>query len=105
MTPERFADWLQGFAETHDGPPDARQWAIIRDHLALLFDKVTPERSAAEEFLLDEVRKRGLGPRPAGDEITKVSFPDMGIESFPEPRVRRRIGTRPSRFSNAVRLC
>lgn len=104
MTPERFADWLQGFAETHDGPPDARQWAIIRDHLALLFDKVTPERSATVDFVIDQIRERGLGPRPADDEVM-VSFPDTGIESFPEPRVRRRIGIRPSRFAKAVRLC
>lgn len=44
MTPEQFAYWLQGFAEIHTEPPTVAQWQVIRDHLAALFVKVTPDR-------------------------------------------------------------
>lgn len=42
MTSEQFAYWLQGFAELNQGPPSAEQWQMIREHLALVFTKVTP---------------------------------------------------------------
>lgn len=44
MTPEQFAYWLQGFAELNPQAPNAEQWQSIRDHLQLVFKKVTPER-------------------------------------------------------------
>jgi hypothetical protein len=42
MTTEQFAYWLQGYAELNEAPPSAEQWQAIRDHLALVFVKVTP---------------------------------------------------------------
>lgn len=42
MTPEQFAYWLQGRAELCKEPPTAKEWEIIKDHLALVFTKVTP---------------------------------------------------------------
>jgi hypothetical protein len=42
MTADQFAYWLQGFAELNEQPPSAEQWQSIRDHLALVFDKMTP---------------------------------------------------------------
>jgi hypothetical protein len=45
MTAEQFTYWLQGFAELQAAPPSAEQWQAIRDHLALVFSKVTPDRS------------------------------------------------------------
>lgn len=42
MTSEQFAYWLQGFAELNEQPPSAQQWQMVRDHLALVFDKRTP---------------------------------------------------------------
>lgn len=50
MTSEQFAYWLQGFAELTDGPPSAEQWQSVRDHLAQVFHKVTPIRSAPNGF-------------------------------------------------------
>lgn len=44
MTAEQFAYWLQGYAELNATPPSAEQWQSIRDHLALVFNKVTPQR-------------------------------------------------------------
>lgn len=38
-----FAYWLNGFAElSGDTPPTAEQWKAIREHLGLVFQKVTP---------------------------------------------------------------
>lgn len=42
MTTDQFAYWLQGFAELNEAPPTPEQWQAIRDHLALVFHKVTP---------------------------------------------------------------
>lgn len=46
MTPERFTDWLQGFVEiANTDTISEKQWQIIKDHLKLVFDKKTPDRS------------------------------------------------------------
>ncbi|HVH49977.1 MAG TPA: hypothetical protein VM760_08905 [Sphingomicrobium sp.] len=42
MDPLQFAYWLQGFAELNDGEPSPEQWQSIKDHLATVFQKVTP---------------------------------------------------------------
>lgn len=46
MTAEQFTYWLQGFMEM--GQPtelNANQVQIIKDHLKLVFDKQTPDRT------------------------------------------------------------
>lgn len=42
MDANQFAYWLQGFAELHGTPPTKEQWKSIREHLQLVFQKVTP---------------------------------------------------------------
>ncbi|MFL1548812.1 hypothetical protein [Pseudomonas sp. AN3A02] len=44
MTPEQFAYWLQGFTELNPDmdQPTPAQWKAIKDHLATVFNKVTP---------------------------------------------------------------
>lgn len=45
MTPEQFTYWLQGFMEISNPTTlDETQIQIIKDHLALVFDKQTPDR-------------------------------------------------------------
>lgn len=44
MNAHDFTYWLQGFAELQSDPPTAEQWQAIKDHLALVFNKVTPQR-------------------------------------------------------------
>ncbi len=46
MNSENFAYWLQGYFELlgKDEPLTKEQVQIIKDHLALVFDKVTPDR-------------------------------------------------------------
>lgn len=66
MTPEQFCYWLQGFMEMTDrgregGPVmgiDHTQTMMIRDHLDLVFNKVTPDRKkekTAGQLLADEI--------------------------------------------------
>lgn len=43
MDASQFAMWLQGFAELTAEPPTKEQWQSIREHLQLVFTKVTPE--------------------------------------------------------------
>jgi len=42
MTTEQFAYWLQGYVEITNSEPTKEQWKIIKDHLQLVFNKVTP---------------------------------------------------------------
>lgn len=49
MTFEQFCYWLQGRAELDPAPPTLEQWQAIRDHLALVFNKVTPQRGGLDK--------------------------------------------------------
>ena len=77
MTPEQFAYWLQGALEVIDPKYglDAKQVQVIRDHLALVFEKVTPERSGESEFskILDQASKDFAGM----DEASRKWFEDI----------------------------
>lgn len=43
MTTDQFCYWLHGWTEINGGgQPAALQWQIIKDHLDLVFAKVTP---------------------------------------------------------------
>jgi hypothetical protein len=45
MSPEQFTYWLRGFFEISDtNNLSEKQVQIIRDHLNLVFNKVTPDR-------------------------------------------------------------
>ena len=46
MTAEQFSYWLNGFVELQpNAMPTLTQWQIIKDHLALVHKKVTPQRT------------------------------------------------------------
>ncbi len=50
MNYEQFATWLHGFLEISNAEEiNKEQTQIIKDHLALLFDKKTPDRSNKKE--------------------------------------------------------
>lgn len=42
MNAEQFAYWMQGFVELNGAEPTPAQWQSIKDHLQLVFKKVTP---------------------------------------------------------------
>jgi len=50
MTPEQFVYWLQGFFEISNAEALSRlQTEIVKDHLALVFRKMTPDYSVFEK--------------------------------------------------------
>lgn len=60
MTEKDFVFWLQGFVElTETDNISEKQWLVIKDHLKLVFDKKTPDRS--EEFKLN-IKPNSTGP-------------------------------------------
>jgi hypothetical protein len=71
MTAEQFTYWLQGFMEVANPTTlDETQTQIIKDHLALVFDKQTPDRS------------QGLFP---GWNPQNPPSPMTGTPIFPDP--------------------
>lgn len=60
MTPESFTYWLQGFVELSESNavPNEKQWLMIKDHLKLVFDKVTPVR----QVNIQDFMKKGDNP-------------------------------------------
>ena len=47
MTPEQFTYWLQGFMEISNPTTlNETQTQVIKDHLALVFNKQTPDRTS-----------------------------------------------------------
>lgn len=63
MTAQEFAYWLQGYAELNGKAPDEEQWGVIRDHLGLVFQKVTPPfRAVGERGVVLAPATRGISP-------------------------------------------
>lgn len=74
MSPEQFCYWLQGRAELEPSPPTPEQWQSIREHLDLVFHKVTPplELNPAEGRVVDVIadmeRRRRIRRARCGSE-------------------------------------
>ena len=52
MTAEQFVYWLQGYMEINDPQTISKtETQIIKDHLKLVFDKQTPDRSNMTEIV------------------------------------------------------
>lgn len=60
MTAEQFTYWLQGFAEIGYESPTPEQWNIIKDRLALVFTKVTPNY----DKITTQLKDFNLNPQP-----------------------------------------
>jgi len=60
MNYEQFAIWLHGFLEISNAESiDQNQTQIIKDHLALLFEKKTPIRNKKKEAdVLEELKEK-----------------------------------------------
>ncbi len=51
MNHDQFTYWLQGFVEMNGGKePTKQQWQMIKDHLKLCFNKVTPPYAVGGSF-------------------------------------------------------
>lgn len=69
-TSQDFCLWLQGFVELQDAESISdTQWLQIKDHLKLVFDKVTPDRS--NPFNITVKPSIGGGPDVDWTEIMK----------------------------------
>lgn len=67
MSPENFVYWLQGRAELlPDQPPTAEEWKMIREHLALVFNKVTPPLGTTVWPRSPSMEHTGVLPGPSG---------------------------------------
>lgn len=56
-----FCYWLQGFFELSEGKKlTPKQVEIIKDHLQLVFNKVTPDRSVSYELPTDSTAGRPI---------------------------------------------
>ena len=54
MTAEQFCYWLQGYMEMSEAEKlDEKQVKIMKDHLALVFDKVTPDYDVTTATTID----------------------------------------------------
>lgn len=77
MTAEQFAFWLHGFTElTRGQTPDPAQWKAIKEHLDLVFKKVTPpvgENKTTVKVEIDakDAEKVIEDLRKAYEELTK----------------------------------
>lgn len=62
MTPEQFTYWLQGYLEVEDPKViNERKVQIIKDHLNLVFKKVTPDR---KQYELLDTKFTGISTQP-----------------------------------------
>lgn len=79
MTPEQFTYWLQGFMEvSNPSELDARQVQIIKDHLATVFTKVTPDRSKVtrqRDRSLEDILQDGIQRDKIRDQLTQPRSP------------------------------
>ena len=73
MTPEQFTYWLQGFVEIRGSTPTPGEWDIIKDHLATVFNKVTPYRTTIEPGIgpgiAEPYRGNPVVPNPIGPYV------------------------------------
>lgn len=106
MTPENFCYWLQGMLEIVDPKSlDEKQIAVIKDHLSLVLNKITPDRydasvgdlicesdskeacensdemSELDEAEFKEKLKRSAEWRAKVKNDIRVSFDGMGLLS------------------------
>lgn len=80
MSPESFTYWLQGYFEISDSNNlSPQQVQIIRDHLALVFEKVTPDRKDDNlGWQVLDTRFTGVSTNPlCGQEIDWTKLPQM----------------------------
>jgi len=72
MTQENFIYWLNGFLEISDAKKlNEKQVQIIKDHLALVFEKQTPDRTSFGIDAQEQINKI-LGTSPGTGSINNI---------------------------------
>jgi hypothetical protein len=78
MSPSDFAYWLTGYFEISDSNNlSPQQVQIIRDHLALVFEKVTPDRKGYEPLDTRSTGLSAIGLCGQPQEIDWTKLPKM----------------------------
>lgn len=84
MNYEQFAMWLHGFFEISDVKTlNEKQTQIIKDHLALLFKKVTPDRTESTSHNKDMWEELKKAAEKANQDRRKR--PSKWPDTTPEP--------------------
>jgi hypothetical protein len=95
MTAEQFAYWLQGFMEVADPIElDSSQTAIIKDHLALVFNKQTPDRTVP-----------GVPANPTWSQPTMPQWQEPNIVIEPSKLTPICAGFDPSNPDSTKKFC
>ena len=82
MKPEQFVYWLQGYLEIQDPKEiDEHSTKVIKDHLDLVFTKLTPDRKRESEskggvFFDKDDEARLYGGLPSKSEIEEAFSDD-----------------------------
>jgi len=84
MTQNDFVFWLQGFVEIQnsDNPPTKEQWQIIKDHLQLVFRKVTPNYVPQKNCSIEEHTYCGQSPFTSLYGV-KHNIPEINFNDTP----------------------
>ncbi len=80
MDSTQFVFWLQGFFELSDSKTlSEKQVQVIKDHLALFLNKVTPDRNNVSSWLSREQQTYCTSEfsKSAIDKLNKISEEDI----------------------------
>jgi len=87
MTTEQFVYWLQGFMEICNPETlDESQTQIIKDHLKLVFDKQTPDRTITVPNPTTPLSPMPTVPFPVWQEPHRINPFDVTCETSKEPK-------------------
>lgn len=64
MSPEHFCVWLSGFCELFNEIPDQKQWNSIKEHLDLVFTKITSKGPGDLIKELDKIQRHDIFTSP-----------------------------------------
>jgi hypothetical protein len=72
VTSRDFVYWLQGFAEIHGGPPDEKQWEVIKNHINLVFVHEIDPSMPDQDGKLQEAHDGETQFHPANFDVNKI---------------------------------
>lgn len=104
MNSNEFTIWLNGFLELQDGDVaiTEKQVRIIKDHLKLVFDKVTPDRKGKDLFDLTE-KELNEGYKIDDPYVIPIDNTGMGLR-LPTPIICSNTTTPNWNFNNSMNV-
>ncbi len=76
MNEREFCYWLQGYSEISGETPSKEEWMVIKEHLSLVFTKITPPKERSTQEQIKDVLQKNKDlvnvykPLPSTLEIT-----------------------------------